>query len=113
MNPVRAKMVKDPSEYAWSSYQINVLGKESGLCTPHPEYLRMSIAKNERMKNYRALFTHHVDGELLNEIRLSVNKGMAIGHDRFKDEIELLTGRRLKPKKVGRPEGWRKKTIDI
>jgi hypothetical protein len=40
-------------------------------------------------------------------------KGMAIGHDRFKDEIEILTGRRLKPKKVGRPIGWRKKEGDI
>lgn len=34
-------MVDDPSEYVWSSYQINALGKESDLCTSHPEYLRM------------------------------------------------------------------------
>jgi putative transposase len=61
------------------------------------------------MKNYRALFTHHVESDLLDEIRSSTNKGMAIGHDRFKDEIEELTGRRLKAKKVGRPIGWRKK----
>ena len=40
-------------------------------------------------------------------------KGMAIGHDRFKDEIEVLTGRRLKAKKVGRPIGWRKKRDDF
>ncbi len=113
LNPVRAKMVEDPSEYVWSSYQINALGKESDLCTPHLEYLRMGASNNERIKNYRDLFAHHIDGELLNEIRLSINKGMAIGHDRFKDEIELLTGRRLKPKKVGRHKGWRKKKVDI
>ena len=83
------------------------------MCTPHLEYLRMGASNNERMKNYRDLFAHHIDGELLNEIRLSINKGMAIGHDRFKDEIELLTGRRLKPKKVGRPKGWQKKKVDI
>ena len=109
LNPIRAKMVADPSEYVWSSYQINALGKTSDLCTPHPEYLRLGATKNERMKNYRALFSHHVEGDLLEEIRSSANKGMAIGHDRFKDEIEALTGRRLKPKKVGRPVGWRKK----
>ncbi len=113
LNPVRAKMVDDPSEYVWSSYQINALGKDSNLCTPHPEYVRMGATKNERMKNYRDLFAHHVDGKLLDEIRLSVNKGMAIGHDRFKDEIEILTGRRMKPKKVGRPTGWRKEKVDI
>ncbi|MCK4840260.1 MAG: transposase [Methylococcales bacterium] len=113
MNPVRAKMVEDPSEYVWSSYQINALGKESDLCTPHPEYLRLGGTKNERLENYRALFAHHVERGLLEEIRLSVNKEMAIGHDRFKEEIEALTGRRLKPQKVGRPIGWRKKTDDI
>jgi len=32
LNPVRANMVKDPSEYQWSSYQINALGKLSDLC---------------------------------------------------------------------------------
>ena len=41
LNPVRAKMVEDPGEYVWSSYQINALGKESDLCTPHSEYLRL------------------------------------------------------------------------
>jgi len=51
---------------------------------------------DERMKNYRALFSQHVEGDLLEEIRSSVNQGMAIGHDRFKDEIKELTGRRLK-----------------
>jgi len=113
MNPVRAKMVKEPSEYLWSSYQINALGKESDLCTPHPEFLRLGKTKEQCMGNYRALFVHHVEGELLDEIRLSVNKGMTFGHDRFKEEIENLTGRRLKPKKVGRPIGWRKKMDDI
>jgi len=33
---------------------------------------------------------------------------MAVGNDRFKEEIETLTGRRLKTKKRGRPVGWRK-----
>jgi len=109
LNPVRAKMVEDPSEYVWSSYQINALGKTSDLCTPHPEYLKLGGTKDERMKNYRALFSHHVEGDLLEEIRLSVNQGMAIGHDRCKDGCEEVTGRRLKVKKVGRPVGWRKK----
>ena len=113
LNPVRAKMVEDPSDYVWSSYQINALGKTSDLCTPHPEYLRLGATNDERMKNYRALFSDPVEGDLLKEIRSSVNQGMAIGHDRFKDKIEVLTGRRLKPKKAGRPVGWRKKRDGI
>ncbi|MCU7958514.1 MAG: transposase [gamma proteobacterium symbiont of Bathyaustriella thionipta] len=109
LNPVRADMVEDPSEYGWSSYQINALGKLSDLCTPHSEYLKLGDTKDTRLKNYRALFSSHVEGSLLEDIRSGLNKGMALGDDRFKDEIEALTGRRLKPKKVGRPVGWRKK----
>jgi len=111
LNPVRANMVKDPSEYQWSSYQINGLGNLSELCTPHAEYLKLGLSEVERMENYRALFAHHVEEKLLDEIRVGVNTGMAIGHDRFKDEIEQLTGRRVKPNKAGRPVGWRKNTI--
>jgi putative transposase len=29
LNPVRAYMIADPTDYHWSSYQINGLGKES------------------------------------------------------------------------------------
>ena len=42
LNPVRAGMVGDPSEYPWSSYQINALGKKSDLCTPHGLYLSLA-----------------------------------------------------------------------
>ena len=112
LNPVRANMVQDSGEYAWSSYQINALGKESSLCTPHSQYLNIAKRKDHRMRRYRALFTHHIDGELLTEIRKGLNKGMALGSDRFKEEIEALTGRRLSPKKVGRPVGWRKENED-
>lgn len=109
MNPVRAKMVNDPGEYHWSSYQVNGLGKVSELCTPNQEYLSLGGDPLERQNNYRELFVHQVDGELLKEIRDNTHKGMAIGSERFKDEIETLTGRRLKSKKRGRRLGWRKK----
>jgi putative transposase len=108
LNPVRANMVAAPDEYRWSSYRVNALGKISELCTPHSEYLALGISPSERRKNYRALFIPHVDGDLLEEIRTNTNKEMAIGHDRFKEEIEALTGRRTKPRKRGRSTGWRK-----
>jgi putative transposase len=41
LNPVRAGMVNDPSDYSWSSYQINALGKHSQLMTYHPLYLSL------------------------------------------------------------------------
>ncbi len=111
LNPVRAKMVTDPGEYRWSSYHTNALGIASNLCTPHLEYLALGADSKERQENYQKLFSQNVEGELLAEIRANVNKGLALGNDRFKEEIEALTGRRVKTKKRGRPLGWRKEKV--
>jgi REP-associated tyrosine transposase len=111
LNPVRANMVKDPGEYRWSSYQINGLGKRSDLCTPHQEYLSLGKDPLERQINYRKFLSDHVDDELWDEIRTSTHKGMVVGNDRFKEELEALTGRRLRSKKRGRPVGWRKENV--
>ena len=104
LNPVRAYMVDEPSEYAWSSYKCNGLGVETELCTPHVEYLKLGKSKVKRLRAYRALFEAHVDSELLEQIRGSVNKGLALGSDHFKDEVESLYGRRVRPAKMGRPK---------
>lgn len=107
-NPVRAGIVKQPSDYVWSSYRINALGKPSELCTPHAVYLALGKDSKERQTHYRDLFKHHIEGKLLQDIRLAINKSMALGSEQFKAEIEHLSGRRMTPKKVGRPVGWRK-----
>lgn len=107
LNPVRANMVEEPSQYSWSSYQINGLGKKSALCTPHPLYLALGKNELEVQVAYRSLFAHPIEGKLLADIRKNSNNGMAIGSIRFKQEIEALTGRRMQPKKKGRPVGWK------
>jgi len=104
LNPVRANMVDEPSDYSWSSYAINALGMESDLQTPHPEYLALGKTKAERLINYRELFKAHVETELLEEIRASVNKGLALGNERFKTQIESLTNQRVTARKSGQPK---------
>ena len=103
LNPVRANMVNDPAEYVWSSYQINALGKASQLCTPHQVYLSISNDPQARQSSYRALFQYQLDAKIINDIRQATNKGMVIGSDTFKDQIEKLTGKSMHPKKIGRP----------
>jgi|TARA_B110000908_G_scaffold145474_1_gene175780 putative transposase len=58
---------------------------------------------------YRALFKHHIDVDLIANSRLSLNKGLALGSERFKSAIEKLSGRKVIEGKRGRPLGWRKK----
>lgn len=103
LNPVRAGMVLDPSDYQWSSYRCNGMGIESELYSPHETYLKLGQTKIQRLQAYRSLFKVHVEGELLEEIRCTVNQGLALGNERFKDEIEALYGRRVRPAKMGRP----------
>ena len=96
-------MVGDAAEYPWSSYRANGLGVETDLCTPHTEYLLLGGDQQERTAAYRALFKAHVDGKLIEEIRKAANKGLALGSESFKDEVEALYGRRVRPARMGRP----------
>ena len=104
LNPVRAMMVEDPADYAWSSYQCNGLGSSSCLLTPHPLYLELGANPSIRQEQYRSLFSSHVEAELLTDIRKASNKGLVLGNDRFLDEMEVLSGRRLKEGAKGRPK---------
>ena len=45
--------------------------------------------------------------ELLTEIRNSLNKGLALGNERFTTQIEALTSRRITPRKAERPKNVR------
>ena len=74
LNPVRAKMVSHPSEYPWSSYQSNALGKDNSLITFHLLYKRLGKTGEERQKNYRQLFRLHIADKTLVEIRDATNK---------------------------------------
>ena len=111
LNPVRAGIVLSPEDYRWSSYRINALGKASDLCTPHPEYMMLGSDTKERCNKYQALFEYHINDREIELIRSATNKGMVVGNDRFRKEIETLTGRRVREKKRGRPIGWRKPGI--
>ncbi len=103
LNPVRAGMVVDPSEYAWSSYSANALGKRIRLCTPHEQYLHLDKNEKRRLEIYRDLFKVHVSGNLIAEISATVNQGLALGNSKFKEEIEQLYQRRVTRGVVGRP----------
>ena len=64
--------------------------------------------QKERQHNYCELFRSVTDKRVLEQIRTATIKGMVVGNDQFREEIEALTGRRVRAKKRGRPIGWRK-----
>lgn len=101
LNPVRAMMVTHPADYRWSSYHANALGVESKLCSPHPLYLNLGVDAVSREANYRGLFDAHIDSRVVDDIRGSLQKGLVLGNDYFKDAIAELTGRRVRQVKRG------------
>lgn len=103
MNPVRAAMVSAPSEYRWSSYRTNAHGKPSRLVTPHPIYQHLGNDCNARQVAYRTLFSDQLPTDIIESISNATLSGLALGNDRFRDQIEALTGQSARPGKVGRP----------
>lgn len=94
LNPVRAGLVQDPADYIWSSYRSNALGQSAEMWSPHQEYLELGTSKAERLKSYQELFSNELGDELITDIRHAINTGLVLGNDRFRTQIEQLTGQR-------------------
>jgi len=96
-------MVVEVHEYKWSSYPVNAMGKSSNLCTPHQLYLGLGGNKEERQVNYKEMFKQVLDENLLKELRSMTQKGLAFGRADFIEPVEMLSMRRAKIGKLGRP----------
>jgi len=103
LNPVRAKMVKQPEEYQWSSYHINALGKESALIQSHPLYAGLGDSKESRQAVYRELFNSELKPSFVDEIRQATHGNIVLGNQGFLEEIAKVLNRRVVHRKAGRP----------
>ena len=54
-NPVRAGLVCEPGDYAWSTYGIHALGRPPGWIALHDTYLALGPNPTERQHSYLAL----------------------------------------------------------
>ncbi len=104
LNPVRARIVRQPKNYPWSSFKFNALGEPDKLITPHELYDALGKSSNNRQAAYTDLFKEKIAIETLDEIRDATNKAWPLGGDKFKHKIEKLTKRRAMPKSRGRPK---------
>ena len=103
LNPVRAGMVENPSDYAWSSYGYNAQGAARPLVHPHPVYQSLGTSNAVRQDRYREWVVEAVDVSETNAIRLNVQRQHALGSERFRIAIEKQLNRRAGPAKIGRP----------
>ena len=103
LNPVRAKMVKRPEEYKWSSYGNNAWG-DRGCLTPHQDYLSLGKTEQERHYAYRELFTHQLSETDLHLIRKAAHYCQPVANEQFKQFIEGKYKIKLGQAMRGRPK---------
>jgi len=103
LNPVRAAMVRHPSEYRWSSYPHNAYGRPDRTIDAHPLYSALGADAPARQYVYRELFRTHLEAGMVHAIRDSTNQELVLGRDDFKDRIEQMIARQTRPGKSGRP----------
>ena len=103
LNPVRAGMVTAPGDYPYSSYARNAHGTEDDLVTPHPIYESLATEPQNRLAVYRQLFNDCIGPRQLEKLRVTTNACLVLGNDRFKDRVEAMLGRSVRPGRDGRP----------
>ena len=103
LNPVRAGMVLRPEDYPYSSHRHNAFGATDALVTSHSVYWSLATTAEQRLAAYRALFASELGPELLALVRDTTNACQILGNKRFKDRIQSILGRAVRPGKPGRP----------
>jgi putative transposase len=103
LNPVRARMVRHPRDYRWSSYRAHAQGRADLLLTSHDLYDRLGRTAIARQQEYRALFRAALDEDFVQDLRAATNGSWVLGGARFKQQIAKALGRRVVPLPKGRP----------
>ena len=102
LNPVRAGLVTAPEHYRWSSGKAHLAPDEPSFIVDHDVYLRLGDTPQARAQAYGERMREPLDEGVLSEIRIAARQGVALGSDRFKDELENQLGRRVRLNKPGR-----------
>ena len=107
LNPIRAGMVKNPTDYPWSSYISKAEGRPDELIDEDPVYIGLGKTDKERQSNYKKLFLEDISDKELKLIRFHTQKGGVIGSENFIAQMTEKLERRL----ILRPRGRPKKSL--
>jgi len=94
LNPVRAKLVRKPWRWKWSSLNAHLTGTNE-----HVESQRLG----EYVDDWEAFLDEGISDEELERLRLHGSTGKPLGGKRFLAKISRIFGEKADPKKTGRP----------
>ncbi|MDH4554054.1 transposase, partial [Pseudomonas sp. BN417] len=102
LNPVRACMVAEASDYLWSSYALRVgSAPEQSWLDDDPCFNALGATDNARRRRYAEFVRQAVPAEELNLIREAIQRGQLTGNNHFVDEVERIAGVRIERRKQG------------
>jgi len=100
LNPVRAKLVREPAAYPWSSASAHVEGREDRLIAASP--------LPKMVGDWREFLGSGIGADDAEILRLHERTGRPLGSDDFITRLESELARvlqRLKPGPKGAPKG--------
>ncbi len=100
LNPVRAKIAKDPKDYQWSSYNVYAYGKKDDITDYNPIYNQLGKTDALRQRNYR----EHIQDGLE---RINLNMRFLGPEDYISEMVKEFKIPNLRGKK-GRPKNENK-----
>jgi len=93
MNPVRAGLVEAPDKWPWSSALAHISGRGDGFVDPAPLVAMVEEA-------WKSFLTKALDTGIAEAFRKHERTGRPMGDEGFIEELEGITGLKLK---VGKP----------
>jgi putative transposase len=103
LNPVRARIVAAPQDYAWSSYRAKVGQSCCEWLDEDPCFVALGKTRGERFERYREFIAAAVPGGEWELLRAAVQRGQLSGASRFQEIVEQHIGRRVEFRGPGRP----------
>ena len=102
-NPVRARVVRLPWRYPWSSAAAHTgRGDRTELLD------LVAWSKEMSPEDWEGILLEAEDEDTLRALRVRTQTGRPLASDSFMSKIETFLGRRVRPLPAGRPQGWRK-----
>lgn len=108
LNPVRAGMVSDPSDYRWSSYRSRVGMDGGGWLDMDPCFAALAEDCKERAERYTRWMKDSIPEGEWTLIRQTLQRGQLTGSRRFVDEVEQKINQRVEFRGRGRPRKIKK-----
>ncbi|HWS78244.1 MAG TPA: transposase [Thermomonas sp.] len=103
LNPVRARITDDPTEYRWSSCAALCGHRDDPLLSLSPAQAALGGNAGDRARAYRRLLSEAISEDELTAIRLYLQQQRAWGRDDFRAMVEAKTQRFADVRPAHRP----------